>query len=298
MKSTQDIAESLGITVAILRSWQINLNLDHPRYAPEAPVYPEDWAEYFTQVARLRRQGMSFRNIREELKAQLPTQPPQIPPAVSSVKPADKPLSVTSAPTPPLASSTPANPSSPSHALPVTASSQALVNQNVQPGTPSVQALQNHMHEALLQQDLTKMAQTYVHLMENYQNLASRFSENTYLLGQLEEKSSALETRLAEKEQHYREQELQHQAQTERLEAHIQSLQKALDHSDDRFDTAQNHLQKKEADLSTQQEKMVTKQEIASVEEQLKGIQSSLQQQQEMLAAEQNKSFWQRLLGR
>lgn len=294
MKSTQDIAEALGITVAILRSWQINLNLEHPRYAPEDKVYDAPWIDYFTQVARLRRQGMSFRNIREELQGQQPPHVPQLPmtPAFSSSE---------SLPQPPHQ---PAHPSSgqplppgPNN-LPVTASSQALVNQNTQPGTPSIQSLQNHMHEALLQQDLTKMAQTYVHLMENYQNLAGRFSENTYLLGQLEEKSSALETRLAEKEKHYREQELQHQSQTERLEAHIQSLQKALDHSDERFDTAQGHLQKKEADLSAHQEKLVTKTEIASVGDQLKEIQSALQQQQQLLAEEQNKSFWQRLFGR
>jgi DNA-binding transcriptional MerR regulator len=285
MKSTQDIAEALGITVAILRSWQINLNLEHPRYAPEDKVYDKPWIDYFTQVARLRRQGMSFRNIREELQGQQPSQVPQLPmsPSFSPPENLSQPPSHTL--------SAPSN-------LPVTASSQALVNQNTQPGTPSIQSLQNHMHEALLQQDLTKMAQTYVHLMENYQNLAGRFSENTYLLGQLEEKSSALETRLEEKEKHYREQELQHKAQSERLEAHIQSLQKALDHSDERFDTAQGHLQKKEADLSAHQEKLVTKTEIASVGDQLKEIQSALQQQQQLLASEQNKSFWQRLLGR
>ncbi len=286
MKSTQEIAEALGITVAILRSWQINLNLDHPRYAPDAPVYDNAWNDYFTQVARLRRQGMSFRSIREELQAQQPAQAPVVAPAVNTPKSLHG-----------TASSL--EPSSPSATpMPVTASSQALVSQHVQPGTPSIQALQNHMHEALLQQDLTKMAQTYVHLMENYQNLASRFSENTYLLGQLEEKASALETRLAEKEQHHREQEAQHQLQTERLEAHIQSLQKALDHSDERFDTAQNHLQKKEADLTAQQEKLVTKNEMVSVAEQLHQIQSALEEQQEMLAAEQSKSFWQRLFGR
>lgn len=287
MKSTQEIAEALGITVAILRSWQINLNLDHPRYAPDAPVYDNAWSDYFTQVARLRRQGMSFRNIREELQSQQPAQAPVASPAASVPKaPSNGASSSLESPVP---SATP---------MPVTASSQALVSQHLQPGTPSIQALQNHMHEALLQQDLTKMAQTYVHLMENYQNLASRFSENTYLLGQLEEKASALETRLAEKEQHHREQEAQHQLQTERLEAHIQSLQKALDHSDERFDTAQNHLQKKEADLSAQQEKLVTKNEMLSVAEQLHQIQSALEEQQEMLVAEQSKSFWQRLFGR
>ncbi len=293
MKSTQDIAEALGITVAILRSWQINLNLEHPRYAPEDKVYDTPWVDYFTQVARLRRQGMSFRNIREDLQGQQPQHTPQLPMSPSFTPPEMpvQPLSQSSSQSHPQAINVPSN-------LPVTASSQALVNQNTQPGTPSIQSLQNHMHEALLQQDLTKMAQTYVHLMENYQNLAGRFSENTYLLGQLEEKSSALETRLVEKEKHYREQELQHQAQTEHLEAHIQSLQKALDHSDERFDTAQGHLQKKEADLSAHQEKLVTKTEIASVGDQLKEIQSALQQQQQLLGEQQNKGFWQRLLGR
>lgn len=285
MKSTQDIAEALGITVAILRSWQINLNLEHPRYAPEDKIYDAPWIDYFTQVARLRRQGMSFRNIREELQTQQPQQIPQLPISSSFTPTETQSHSVSHAPNMP-------------NNLPVTASSQALVNQNTQPGTPSIQSLQNHMHEALLQQDLTKMAQTYVHLMENYQNLAGRFSENTYLLGQFEEKSSALETRLEEKEKHYREQEQQHKAQTEQLEAHIQSLQKALDHSDDRFDTAQGHLQKKEADLNAHHEKLVTKNEMASVGDQLKDIQSALHQQQQLLAAEQNKGFWQRLLGR
>lgn len=282
MKSTQDIAEALGITVAILRSWQINLNLEHPRYAPEDKVYDAPWVDYFTQVARLRRQGVSFRNIREELQG---GQPRQVPPLPDS-QPVSQPMTPAS-----NTQNTPSN-------LPVTASSQALVNQNTQPGTPSIQSLQNHMHEALLQQDLTKMAQTYVHLMENYQNMAGRFSENTYLLGQLEEKSSALETRLAEKERHYREQEQQHKSQREQLEAHIQSLQKALDHSDDRFDTAQGHLQKKEADLSAHHDKLVTKNEMTSVEDQLKAIQSALQQQEQLLVTEQNKSFWQRLWGR
>lgn len=285
MKSTQDIAEALGITVAILRSWQINLNLEHPRYAPEDKVYDAPWIDYFTQVARLRRQGVSFRNIREELQGQQPKQTPQWPSSPSFDSPEA------------LHQQSSQMPNKPSN-LPVTASSQALVNQNTQPGTPSIQSLQNHMHEALLQQDLTKMAQTYVHLMENYQNMAGRFSENTYLLGQLEEKSSALETRLEEKEQHYREQEQQHKAQKEQLESHIQSLQKALDHSDDRFDTAQGHLQKKEADLSAHHEKLVTKNEMTSVADQLKDIQSALQQQQQLLVDEKNKGFWQRLLGR
>ncbi len=290
MKSTQDIAEDLGITVAILRSWQINLNLDHPRYEPEDMVYNSDWQDYFAQVARLRRKGLSFRNIRTELQAKQPVPPAEAPQA-SPAKPAVSP-SYTSP------HSQASHNSVSNSTVPVTASSQALVNQNTQPGTPSVQALQNNMHEALLQQDLTKMAQTYVHLMENYQNLAGRFSENTYLLGQLEEKASALETRLKENEQHYREQEAQHASHTQRLESHIETLKQALENSDERFDGAQDHLRKKDADLESHQKNMVTKGEMSDVGQQLQDLQRVIQQQNEMLEAERNLSFFQRLFRR
>ena len=290
MKSLQAMAESLGITVAILRSWQINLNLEHPRYEAELPVYPPEWERYFEQVSQLRRQGLSFRKIRQQLQGQQPAHAPAEPHAVD--------LPASPAMTEPHRDGQ-REPHRETHAvMPVTASSQALVDQNPRNGTPSVQALQKHMHEALVQQDLTKMAQTYVHLMENYQNLAGRFSENTYLLGQLEEKAEALELRLEEKDAHNKEKEARYEAHTRQLEAHIDTLQKALDSSDERFDQAQGHLQKKEADLDAHQQTLVTKEEIQSMEARLEGLQAVLSQQNDLLQAESKKGFWQRLFGK
>lgn len=309
MKSIANLAEQLGVTPAIIRSWQINLNLEHPRYSPEEPVYNEDWQAFFEEVARLRKQGQSFSKIRSALAASMPgagvlPEPGSHPPSNGNGAKPVPPAPVPSAPVEPVAeaenrqnlsfSFNSRDPRSYAPPSPGEEPGHSLVRVNPDANLPSLQHLQRNMHEALLHQDLTQMAQTYVQLMENYQSLASRYSESTYVLGQLEEKTRSLETLMHEKEEHFRdkeqvlhEKELAQQQRIQELEAHLSNLRASLDRRED--------------DLSRQQDTLVTKDEISQVEKQLKLLAVTVFQQQEDLARNQQTGFWgkvkQRLFG-
>lgn len=287
MKSIANLAEQLGVTPAIIRSWQINLNLDHPRYSPDEPVYNADWQSFFEEVARLRKQGQSFSKIRSALAAQMPASS-ALPPAGNghSEKPPGNGNGAKPAEAPPPAE--PAaqlnfsfNSREPRSYAPEE-NTQALVRVNSEAQLPSVQHLQNNMHEALIHQDLTKMAQTYVQLMENYQSLATRYSESAYVLGQLEEKNKALETLMHEKESHFQDKEQAQMQRIQELEAHLGNLR----HS----------LERRETDLSRSQDSLATKDEISQVEKQLKMLAVTVFQQQEELARSQPPGgFWSKL---
>lgn len=291
MKSISNLAEQLGVTPAIIRSWQINLNLDHPRYSPEEPVYDEQWQVFFEDVARLRKQGQSFSKIRAALAGSMPAPgslpepgahagngngnghakaapeaPPEPPPAPAEERPAGFSFSSRE----PRSYTPPEEPGN------------SLVSIGNNSNLPSLQNLQRNMHEALIHQDLTKMAQTYVQLMENYQTLATRFSESTYVIGQLEEKNRSLETLIGEKEHHFHDKEEAQIQRIKELEAHLANLRASLDRRED--------------DLSRQQDTLVTKDEIGQVEKQLKLLAVTVFQQQEELAKQsQHQGFWQRL---
>lgn len=290
MKSISSLAEQLGVTPAIIRSWQINLNLDHPRYSPEEPVYNADWQSFFEEVAKLRKQGHSFSKIRSVLAASMPPanvlpEPGANPPAPGNgngngakpeAPPAEPEARQSEAPQHLNFSFNSREPRSYAPPTPADEPGNALVRVNPDANLPSVQNLQRNMHEALLHQDLTKMAQTYVQLMENYQSLASRYSESTYVLGQLEEKNKSLETLMNEKEEHFRDKEQSQQQRIQELESHLSNLRSSLN--------------RREADLSRQQDSMVTKDEISQVEKQLKMLAVTVFQQQEELGRKQEQS--------
>ncbi len=331
MKSIASLADDLGVTPAIIRSWQINLNLQHPRYSPDSAVYNSDWQDYFQEVARLRKQGLSFSKIRNVLQEQkpdpggLPAFEPEAvsgngngngsaPEAQGEVSEPSQPLhfSVSSPersepnrPTPEpsvlssqssgtfqSASSFSVNPqqsSSPNSASP---SNQSLVQ--VESNLPSMQHLQHNMHEALLQQDMSKMAQTYVQLMENYQTLANRYNESAYIMGQLEEKNRSLEQLMNEKERHSDLSDSQKQEQIKELENHIQTLRDNLGQRDQNLDELKSSLQQRDQSLEQHQQQLVTKDEVSQVEKQLKLLAVSLFKQQEKTESEAEPGFWQR----
>lgn len=341
MKSIAHLADSLGVTPAIIRSWQINLNLDHPRYQPDDPVYNADWEHFFQEVARLRKEGHSFGKIRTVMAQARPAadslpapgthrsggngsngqgasvaqdfqaaraEPHEALPSESS----DDDLGIYGPPKDerdalsfsfssrerrkgPIIDDSPPQPSTPASIQaagamqnPASGNSNALVQMNADGNLPSVQHLQNNMHEALIKQDLTRMAQTYVQLMENYQILASRYSESSYLMGQLEEKSNSLEERLKEKderlqekEQHHREKEREQVQRIQELEAHLETLKSSL--------------HRREDELSQHQDKLVTREQITDVEQQLKMLAVSVFQQQEEQKSQDKEGFWQRI---
>jgi len=290
MKSIEKLADQLGVTPAIIRSWQINLNLEHPRYAPEEPVYGVEWETFFQDVARLRKQGQSFSKIRALLTPTMPSEQllPQPgaavkPPANGNGGPAGRQAEQPQAETPEAEagvsfsfSSRERRPLPPSEDP-----GQALVQLRSENKLVSVQHLQKDMHEALLTQDLSRMAQTYVQLMENYQTLASRYSESAYVLGQLEEKNRSLEHQLEDKAQHFAAQEQAKQERIEELEAHLQTLKQSLQH--------------READLTQHKTDLVTKEQISQVEKQIKMLAVTVFQQQEKQAQSQPQGFWQKL---
>ncbi len=290
MKSIASLSEDLGVTPAIIRSWQINLNIEHPRYQPEEPVYDVHWQRFFEDVARLRKQGHSFGKIRTILASTMPDQhslpvPGKAPAkgngngnGASKSKAADE--AVLNDAEVPGQLNFSFNSRDPRSYNPAEESSQALVKLGSDSNLPALQGLQRNMHEALIHQDLTKMAQTYVQLMENYQTLASKYTESAYAMGQMEEKTKSLETLLHEKENHFQDKE---QAQIKR----IQELESHLDH-------LRQSLNQREADLNQSQEQLVTKDEISQVEKQLKLLAVTVFQQQE-LAKNQQSGFWSKL---
>lgn len=312
MKSIANLADELGVTPAIIRSWQINLNLEHPRYAPDDAVYNADWTVFFGEVARLRKQGQSFSRIRSSLISQQPH--PDTLPSLESLQRKTAVASPSSGgngkaspfQAPEVSSERVLRPESDASdlgiygpdepsplnfsftsrdrrpALPVEDPGNALVRMGSENNLPSVQHLQRHMHEALVQQDLSKMAQTYVQLMENFQSLATRYGESHYVMGQLEEKAHALEKELQTKEQHFQAQEQLQRKRIAELEQHLESLKGTLN--------------RREQDLAQHQDTLVTKDEISEVEKQLKLLAVTVFQQQEELArkSEAPSGFWQR----
>jgi hypothetical protein len=302
MKSIANLAEQLGVTPAIIRSWQINLNLDHPRYSPEEPVYDAQWQAFFGEVARLRKQGQSFSKIRSALATNMPSagnlpQPGTHPPGngngngTKTAPQAPPPESPAPEPEPAANLSFSFNSREPRSYAPAEDPGHSLVRVQPDAHLPSVQHLQRNMHEALIHQDLTQMAQTYVQLMENYQSLAARYSESTYVLGQLEEKNRSLEALMHEKEQHFQDKE---QNLREKEVSQVQRIQELETH----LNTLRSSLNRREADLSRQQDVLVTKDEISQVEKQLKLLAVTVFQQQEELARSQHSGFWSKLKNR
>ncbi len=309
MKSISNLADQLGVTPAIIRSWQINLNLDHPRYSPDEAVYDEDWQRFFAEVARLRKQGQSFSRIRTSLAGELPArtslpepgQTKAAPPTngsssaqtpgngngngTSAVKPAPLEHAVPEREPEPVEAAGPSgfsfNSREPRSYTPDEAPGHSLVRVSSDANLPSVQSLQRNMHEALIHQDMTKMAQTYVQLMENFQTLSQRYTESAYVIGQLEEKNRSLENLMHEKEDHFQDKEQAQVKRIQELEAHLESLKSSLN--------------KREQDLSQSKDQLVTKDEITQVEKQLKLLAVSVFQQQEELKNSQNQGFWQKL---
>lgn len=297
MKSIADLAQELGVTPAIIRSWQINLDLRHPRYEPEDPAYNADWSHYFQEVARLRKQGQSFSKIRASLNSIRPSSD-DLPAAGSTVSTGGNGFSAYQ---PPVAEA-PAEEDDLHFSFssqdrppyqPVAAQTPGLMQMPADSRLPSMQHLQRNMHEALLQQDLSKMAQTYVQLMENFQTLASRYSESAYIMGQLEEKNRSLEQLMHEKEQHFHDKDSQQQAQIKELENHIQTLKDNLQKQDSQVGDLQSALQRRETALEHQQEHLVTKEEVSQMEKQLKLLAVSIFKQQEQQEQEPV-GFWQR----
>jgi len=320
MKSISHLANDLGVTPAIIRSWQINLNLDHPRYNPEDPVYNSDWSNFFQEVARLRKQGKSFSKIRSALSKNVPsadhlpdpnqksnvTEPPQEkaigknktsqqfqPPEVNKENSqhtlkndveADD-LGVYGPPkkeavTDELSFSFTSKDRPLRPNLEDTGNSLMRMQAN-ETGLAPVQHLQRDMYEAMLEKDMGKMAHTYVQMMENYQTLASRFSESAYVLGQLEEKNKALENQLKDKESHFQEKEEGQIQRIKELESHLEALKSSLDN--------------RESDLTHQKEKLVQKDQIDDVEKQIKMLAVTVFKQQEALKESQNQGFWKRV---
>lgn len=309
MKSISDLAEELGVTPAIIRSWQINLNLDHPRYSPEEPVYDGDWEHFFQEVARLRKQGKSFSKIRNALSREMPSaeilpepgaavrkngngrkqaasfQPPEIQATESqsmirSDLDEEDELGVYGPPAPDaLSFSFSSRDRRPKPNLEEPGSALMRMQQQ-EKGLAPVQHLQRDMYEAMLEKDMGKMARTYGQMLESYQTLASRFSETTYVIGQLEEKNRSLEHQIQDKEKFFQEKEESQIQRIQELEAHLQALKSSLNH--------------READLSHQKEKLVQREQMEEVEKQIKMLAVTVFKQQEAMQASENQGFWQR----
>jgi predicted RNase H-like nuclease (RuvC/YqgF family) len=127
-------------------------------------------------------------------------------------------------------------------------------------GTQALQKLTPESRELLLRQELKKMSNSYVRMVENYQALASRYSESTYTIGQLEEKNRALEERLRQLEQ-------SHQQEAGHMLAHI--------------DTLKHQTETQEERLDHQAEELVTHAHLQEVEKQIKLLTVTLFRQQQ-----------------
>ncbi|MGE3728597.1 MAG: hypothetical protein AB7I41_23810 [Candidatus Sericytochromatia bacterium] len=305
MKSIAALAEDLGVTPAIIRSWQINLNLKMPKYGNDEPAFNEAWQAFFEQVAALRKEGQSFSKIRTALATITPAEKTLPEPGShhnNSVSSSAAPLSPaqifqpqeikqesiqenkqgskqTSAPQV-IRSEMSSDDLLGIYGPPTSESSQNVVLPALvadpKHNLGALQHLQSNMHEAILQKDLQKMTHTYVQLVENYQALASRYSESTYVIGQLEEKNRALEDKLKQ------DQALQ-QEKAQQMEAHVGSLKNMLESQNNRLDQHSSSL--------------VTKDEIDHVEKQIKLLAVTVfkQQQMQQMASQNNGNFWGKL---
>lgn len=295
MKSIAALAEDLGVTPAIIRSWQINLNLKMPKYGNDEPAFNEAWQKFFEQVAHLRKEGQSFSKIRTALATITPAEKTLPEPGSQNQKaaPSSAPLSPAQIfqpqeikqthkhePAPQVIRSELSSddllgiygpPSEPNQSMVL----PALVTDPKQ-NAGALQHLQSNMHEAILQKDLQKMTTTYVQLVENYQALASRYSESTYVIGQLEEKNRALEDKL-------KQDQTAQQEKAQQMEAHVGSLKNMLESQNNRLDHHSSSL--------------VTKDEIDNVEKQIKLLAVTVfkQQQMQQMAAQSNGNFWGKL---
>lgn len=266
MKSLEQISEQLNITPAIVRSWQINLNLQLPPHANDVPIFNEDWEIYFEKVAHLRKQGVNFKKIRTQLAAEQPSVQELVFPEEPTPDQAPK-----ASPSEPFIPPAVDSELLPSHVeLPAElASSVHLVP--LSDNKPMVQNPEST--DLVLQRDLNKMTQTYVQLVENYQALASRYSESTFHIGQLEEKNRALEDKAQLLEDTKNE-------QIEQLESHISALKEMLEAQEQRLDHADQN--------------QAHKTDVAKVESQLKLLAATVFRQQDANTNEPH-GFWGKL---
>jgi hypothetical protein len=303
LKSISALADELGVTPAIIRSWQINLNLKTPKYGNDEAVFNAAWQDFFEKVAALRKEGHSFSKIRTVLAAITPPEK-SLPEPGSQPVPSDNgsPLTKTQIFQPQelkkdaektvvrseLSSDELLGvygPSTEMQGRPISGGNLMAASQNMalpalitdpKNNGGALQHLQSNMHEAILQKDLQQMTSTYVQLVENYQALASRYSESTYVIGQLEEKNRALEERLQQEQ-------LAQTEKTQQMEAHVGSLKNMLDSQSNRLDQ--------------QGASLVTKEEIDQVEKQIKLLAITVfkQQQQQASSNQEHSGFWGRL---
>jgi DNA-binding transcriptional MerR regulator len=275
------LAEQLGVTPAIIRSWQINLNLPLPAVNGSEQSFDEQWQQVFSRVAQLRKQGQSFSQIRQTLAGTLPPLPdtaarPFVPPAATTthvVKPSvsEQELGMYGPQVPVPTASQTAHPLAPA---PATPPSPVPDKSPVATGSQALQKLTPESRELLLRQELKKVSNSYVRMVENYQALASRYSESTYTIGQLEEKNRALEERLRQIEQ-------AHQQQAGQMLAHI--------------DTLKHQTEVQEERLDHHSEELVTHAHLQEVEKQIKLLTVTLFRQQQTPTPT---SFWERMRAR
>lgn len=308
-----ELAEILGVTPAIIRSWQNNLNFNIPKDDNNEWIYDQNWQNIFKQVSDLRKLGNSFSQISEQISGLVPqagilpkssgkaskrknlklasTSPTTSESANDSDIKSFSPPPITSKeevkvvrsnvsekdilglygphgeeeeekkePEDPLAQvSHPKNALIQENAIqtlesyqPMSAFESVLVEKNAQPIIPwsaetiskELQLLEKNMVNAVSEQDIRQMMDTYTRLVESYQALASRYSESSMKIGELEQKNKDLESRI--EEGHSREQELKDKdsQEVEQLRAHVGSLKKMLEGQDDRLSKQSEELNK------------------------------------------------------
>lgn len=128
-----------------------------------------------------------------------------------------------------------------------------------EPVSQEIQAIQDNMREAVSQQDVAKMVESYSRLVESYQALASRYSESTFRIGQIDEQKNQLEQKVQELQKTESE-------KMEHLKAHIGSLKNMLESEESRFEKLE--------------EDMVSKTRMEQVEKHLKLLTVTLLKQQ------------------
>lgn len=142
-----------------------------------------------------------------------------------------------------------------------------------EPVSQEIQAIQDNMREAVSQQDVAKMVESYSRLVESYQALASRYSESTFRIGQIDEQKNQLEQKVQELQKTEGE-------KMEHLKAHIGSLKNMLESEESRFEKLE--------------EDMVSKTRMEQVEKHLKLLTVTLLKQQNEPAP---RGFFARLKG-
>lgn len=178
--TTRELSRLLGISTSTLRIWEDVLQLPVPRDDQNHRRYPPDLVVTLTSVARLRQAGQDYASIAKELRLDSGTADHETPAGAGEA--AHETRAGKTAVEPPPTSTEPA-----------AAPADKVI------GRP-LETLPETVTPTVLAKDHPDLLTAYTRLSEDHRNLAARYAEATFAIGQLEERVHNLTQQLVEAE--------------------------------------------------------------------------------------------------